>query len=148
MFEKTFSVKVEFRKRRMTIFYYSDINFGDIIKYDISSSDTAFLPYSSGTTGIAKGVMLSHDNIVVNCEQFHVPLPESPLIEETTANFQAVCPGVLPFFHIYGFTVCLLSKLKLRTKIISLPKFNPETFMKAVVVEKGSVLHLVPPISE
>lgn len=118
------------------------------MKYDISSSDTAFLPYSSGTTGTAKGVMLSHDNIVMNCEQFHVPLPDVKLIPETTENFQAVCPGVLPFFHIYGFTVCLLSKLKLRTKIISLPKFVPETFMKSVVEDKGSVLHLVPPISE
>lgn len=91
--------------------------------------------------------MLSHNNIVVNCEQFHVPLPDTPLIPETTTNYQAVCPAVLPFFHIYGFTVCLMSKLKLRTKIISLPKFNPETFMKAVIVDKGSILHLVPPIS-
>ncbi|XP_037036735.1 probable 4-coumarate--CoA ligase 1 [Bradysia coprophila] len=123
-----------------------DVNFGDLIKYDVLPSDTAILPFSSGTTGTSKGVMLSHDNIVINCEQLHVPLPDTPLIDETTRDFQAVCPAVLPFFHIYGFTVCLMSKLKLRTKIISLPKFHPETFMKAVIVEKGSILHLVPPI--
>ncbi|KAJ6633242.1 4-coumarate--CoA ligase 1 [Pseudolycoriella hygida] len=123
-----------------------NVDFSDLIKYDTSSNDTALLPYSSGTTGMSKGVMLTHENIVINCEQFHVPLPDTPLIPETTFDFQAVCPGVLPFFHIYGFTVCLMSKLKLRTKIISLPKFSPETFMKALVSEKGSILHLVPPI--
>lgn len=127
---------------------HSGVNFGDLIKYNVAPSDTAILPFSSGTTGTSKGVMLTHDNIVINCEQLHVPMPDTPLIPETTSDFQAVSPAVLPFFHIYGFTVCLMSKLKLRTKIIALPKFQPETFMKAVIVEKGSILHLVPPISE
>lgn len=115
--------------KRKIFFFISDVNFSDLKIHDISPSDMAFLPYSSGTTGTAKGVMLSHDNIVINCEQMQVPLPDVPMISEATANHQDVCPAVLPFFHIYGFTACLISKLKLRTKIISLPKFNPGSYL-------------------
>lgn len=88
------------------------------------------LPYSSGTTGLPKGVMLTHLNITSNCEMLDVKLPDKRLMLPTTNDFQEVLPSVLPFFHIYGLVVSLVSKLALGCKIVSLPKFEPEgTFL-------------------
>ena len=58
----------------------------------------AALPYSSGTTGVAKGVMLTHRNIVANVEQAQVPISYS-------ATDRVI--AILPFFHIYGLTVLM-----------------------------------------
>lgn len=66
------------------------------------ADDLTVLPYSSGTTGIPKGVMLSNHNLVSNCQADTVPLPDKPLILPTTNDFQEILPCFLPFFHIYG----------------------------------------------
>jgi acyl-CoA synthetase (AMP-forming)/AMP-acid ligase II len=60
------------------------------------AEDVAALPYSSGTTGHPKGVMLTHRNLVANLAQIAGAIP-------TTED--DVLVGVLPFFHIYGMTV-------------------------------------------
>lgn len=70
----------------------------------------------------------------------------TPLVLPTTDTNQDVLPCVLPFFHIYGLTVTLLSKLAQGCKLVTLPKFAPDTFLNSVIGYKGSVLHLVPPI--
>ena len=63
-----------------------------------AAADIAVLPYSSGTTGLPKGVMLTHRNLVANLVQVRGPLePED----------DDVLIGVLPFFHIYGMTVIM-----------------------------------------
>lgn len=117
-------------------------------QHNVQPADLAFLPYSSGTTGLPKGVMLSHDNIIINSLQVGVPLPDTPLVRETTDTNQDVIPCILPFFHIYGFTITLLSKLAMGTKIVTLPAFQPDTFLKAIVEFKGTLLHLVPPMGK
>ena len=66
----------------------------------VCREDIACLPYSSGTTGLPKGVMLTHYSLIANLCQITVPAlvklgPEDTLI------------GVLPFFHIYGMVVIL-----------------------------------------
>ena len=67
-------------------------------KTPITPDDVAVLPYSSGTTGVMKGVMLSHRNLVANIEQ---------LQDALTLGEDDTLVGVLPFFHIYGQTVVL-----------------------------------------
>jgi acyl-CoA synthetase (AMP-forming)/AMP-acid ligase II len=61
---------------------------------------------------------------------------------------QVVLPCVLPFFHIYGLTCTLLSKLAHGCKIIALPKFTPESYLNALEKHQATVLYLVPPISK
>lgn len=125
-----------------------DVNFSDLRKYDVKSSDLTFLPFSSGTTGMPKGVMLSHDNIVMNCKQSSVPLPDEPIIRATTKDFQDVLLCVLPFFHIYGFSLTLVSKLANGAKMVTMPSFQPDVFLKNIVQSKVTILHVVPPMGK
>ncbi|XP_055842281.1 probable 4-coumarate--CoA ligase 1 [Episyrphus balteatus] len=113
----------------------------------ISPKDVVLLPFSSGTTGLPKGVQLSHENITINCEQIQAKLPDEASVLETTETQQEVIPCVLPFFHIYGLTVVMLSKLFLGIKLVTLPQFKPEDLIKALHEYKGTSLNLVPPIA-
>ncbi|EDW06797.2 LOW QUALITY PROTEIN: uncharacterized protein Dmoj_GI15371 [Drosophila mojavensis] len=108
---------------------------------DATPDDMVFLPFSSGTTGLPKGVVLSHNNISSNCEQIEDALPIDSL------QFQDTLPAVLPFFHIYGLTVVMLSKLGKGARLATLPAFKPDDFIKALDTYKGSILNLVPPIA-
>lgn len=108
--------------------------------------DICTLPFSSGTTGLPKGVMLTHANITANCEMLNSKLPLQRLTLPTTKDFQDVMIGVLPFFHIYGFTCLLISRLALGCKVVTLPKFHPETFVTALAEHKSGYLNLVPPL--
>lgn len=99
--------------------------------------DVLVLPYSSGTTGLPKGVMLTHTNVVSNLQQFR------PMIKVTEED---VCLGILPFYHIYGMSPVMMGVLQDGGKLVTLPKFDPETFLKAIQGYKVTQAHLVPPI--
>ncbi|XP_055375419.1 uncharacterized protein LOC129608084 [Condylostylus longicornis] len=122
------------------------INLSDLTPSGITPDDIAFLPFSSGTTGLPKGVMLTHRNITINCEMVQAKVPVETYVHETTNTFQDIIPCVLPFFHIYGLTVCMISKLYLGCQLVTIPKFTPEDLLKSLVVYKGTMLNLVPPI--
>lgn len=64
----------------------------------------------------------------------------------TSDTHQDVLPCVLPFFHCYGWSCTLISKLHLGCKLVTLPTFKPETFLNALDEHKATVLYLVPPI--
>ncbi|XP_055609208.1 uncharacterized protein LOC129756376 [Uranotaenia lowii] len=122
------------------------VHFSNLKRHETNPEDVVFLPYSSGTTGLPKGVELTHTNIVANSEMLAVNTGLEPLIRPTTDTFQDVLPCVLPFFHIYGLTVTMVSKLQQGCKLVTLPGFRPDTFLNSLTEHKGSVLHLVPPI--
>jgi acyl-CoA synthetase (AMP-forming)/AMP-acid ligase II len=99
--------------------------------------DLVALPYSSGTTGLAKGVMLTHHNLVANICQ----MEGLCYFYETDT---LIC--VLPLFHIYGLVVVLNMGLYSGATIVMMPRFELESFLKAVQDYDVSLAHLVPPI--
>ena len=78
------------------------------------------LPYSSGTTGLPKGVMLTHANLVANIVQIQDGFPISE---------DDVLIGCLPFFHIYGQTVIMNQGLRNGATIVTMPRFDLEQFL-------------------
>lgn len=102
------------------------------------AQDVCALPYSSGTSGIPKGVMLTHRNIVANllqCESAGMSIvPDDVLM------------GVLPFFHIYGMVVVLGGALRQGATIVSMPRFDLEQFLGAIQTYRVTYANLVPPI--
>ncbi len=101
------------------------------------SRDLVVLPYSSGTTGLAKGVMLTHRNIVANVLQF---------IRLGLYQKDEVLLGVLPIFHIYGMVVILHQALRLGATLVTLPRFELEPFLSLTEKHRVTFLHCVPPI--
>ncbi len=99
--------------------------------------DLAALPYSSGTTGLPKGVMLTHYNLVANIVQ-------SAGVEPVTEK--DVLIGVLPFYHIYGMTVILNFALYKGATIVTMPRFDLEQFLGLIEKHRITRMHLVPPI--
>ena len=105
---------------------------------DISpANDVVTLPYSSGTTGLAKGVMLTHRNLVANVVQseqsFHLREGERVL-------------GVMPFYHIYGMTVIMNLALHSGATIVTMPRFELEAFLRVLQDHRVSRAYIAPPI--
>jgi acyl-CoA synthetase (AMP-forming)/AMP-acid ligase II len=87
----------------------------------VSPDDVVALPYSSGTTGVSKGVMLTHRNLVANIAQVLVPA-------QMRADEKVI--AVLPFFHIYGMQVLMNTGLRAGATIITMPRFDLEQFLR------------------
>jgi acyl-CoA synthetase (AMP-forming)/AMP-acid ligase II len=116
------------------------------VKVDNPATDLAFLVYSSGTTGLPKGVMLSHRNIVANVLQ--VTVAEAPLSwkpTSTTPDGDAIL-AFLPFFHIYGLTCLIHQSMYRGFKCVVLPKFDIEAWCQVVQDEKITMSYVVPPV--
>ena len=106
----------------------------------VDAEDIVCLPYSSGTTGLPKGVMLTHTNMISNVLQIDHP----KILDMRGANSRIL--GVLPFYHIYGLTAILASSWYQGNTIVSLPKFEPEAFLSAMDRYKVTVGYLAPPL--
>jgi len=98
----------------------------------------AALPYSSGTTGLPKGVMLSHYNLVANVYQV-LGVNAVPL----TTDDVMLC--FLPLYHIYGLTVALTVSLTLGSTLVLMPRFDVQKLCGLLVQEGVTMIPMVPP---
>ena len=103
-----------------------------------SERTLAVLPYSSGTTGLPKGVMLSHYNLIANVYQFLGP-KATPL---NSADNILCC---LPLYHIYGLNVILNPALILGATLVLMIRFNVQGVCKLLLEEGITTMPLVPP---
>ena len=111
---------------------------GDVPHVELNpKEDLVALPYSSGTTGLAKGVMLTHHNLVANMRQMDG-------LEYFTRDDILLC--VLPLFHIYGLVVVLNMGLHMGATIVTMPRFDLEQFLSAIQKYRVTLSHIVPPI--
>jgi acyl-CoA synthetase (AMP-forming)/AMP-acid ligase II len=100
-------------------------------------ADLAVLPYSSGTTGLPKGVMLTHHNLIANLCQLQPVLD----VREDDVGI-----AVLPFFHIYGLTVLMAAALWQGTTLVTMPHFDLEQFLTILQDYRVTAAAVVPPI--
>ena len=106
----------------------------------VDPDDTICLPYSSGTTGLPKGVMLNHASLIANVVQMDHP----QILDMRGPNSHIL--GVLPFYHIYGMNVVFASSWYQGNTLVSLPKFDPELFLAAMDRYKVNTGYLAPPL--
>ncbi|XP_073132056.1 4-coumarate--CoA ligase CCL1-like [Henckelia pumila] len=107
----------------------------------IHSDDTAVLPFSSGTTGLPKAVMLSHKNIVT-CISVQVD-GENPTIHVDAGDL-TLC--VLPLFHVYSMISIMLNGLRVGSGILIMQKYEINELMGLIQKYKVSIAPFVPPI--
>jgi long-chain acyl-CoA synthetase len=104
------------------------LSFGDFLSTDVDpapdveidpAEDVAALQYTGGTTGVSKGAMLTHRNLVANVQQTIDVFVQNP--DQFTGRR---CVGALPFFHIYGLTCVMLFGIRLGVEQVLLPRFE------------------------
>src|SRR5690625_4232879 len=103
------------------------------------AEDLALLQYTGGTTGLPKGVMLTHYNLVSN-----VQMCEAWLYK--TKRKPQVVLGVLPFFHVYGMTTVMNLSIMQASKMILLPKFNSGEVLKTITKQRPTLFPGAPTI--
>ncbi|XP_068628857.1 uncharacterized protein [Battus philenor] len=131
--------------RYSEIIQSSEADFELLDKVEMKNDDVAFIPFSSGTTGLPKGVEITYGNLLAAIEIMHQEKTAFPIL--TQGDFQDVVPCILPFFHIYGLVVTLIGHLGKGCKLLSLPKFSASLYLNVLRNEKPSLLYVVPPVA-
>ncbi len=117
---------------------FADLFGAPIEQVDVDVDDhVVVLPYSSGTTGLSKGVMLTHKNLVANLAQIEPVIPFEP---------GEVAVAALPFFHIYGMQVLMNGLLASGVRVLSMARFDLEEALKTIQDEKVTRFFAVPPM--
>jgi len=103
----------------------------------IGMNDLAALPYTSGTTGFPKGVMLTHANLTANQQQFFAAVP---------VRRDDVFLNVLPYFHIYALNLLMTGAISLGATQVIMPRFDMVEYCTLVERQRATVCFIVPPI--
>ncbi|MED6210971.1 4-coumarate--CoA ligase-like 1 [Stylosanthes scabra] len=108
-------------------------------KKPVHQNDLCAMPFSSGTTGLSKGVMLTHRNVVANLCSTLFGVEEEMIGNVTTL-------GLIPFFHIYGITGICCATLRNKGKVVVMGRFDLKTFISALIRHEVNFAPIVPPI--
>src|SRR3989441_7560639 len=103
----------------------------------IGMNELAALPYTSGTTGFPKGVMLTHANLTANQQQFFAAVP---------VRRDDVFLNVLPYFHIYALNLLMTGAISLGATQVVMPRFDMVEYCTLVEHHRATVCFIVPPI--
>jgi long-chain acyl-CoA synthetase len=107
-------------------------------RVDIKKDDVALLQYTGGTTGTPKGAMLTHENLVVNTLQLAAWFAKAERGKE-------VVMAAIPFFHVYGMTVCMIFGVYIGAEVAMVPRPRPvDIVMKVIQKTKVSIFPGVP----
>ncbi|MGJ7912353.1 AMP-binding protein [Neobacillus sp. LXY-1] len=113
---------------------------GQVKEYNCNvEEDLALLQYTGGTTGAPKGVMLTHKNLIANATMSQAWIPRCRPGEESVLS-------IVPFFHVYGMTVCMLLAVKMAGKLIILPKFDALDTLKTIHKQRPTLFPGAPTI--
>ncbi len=102
-------------------------------------TDLAALQYTGGTTGVSKGVMLTHANLGYNAQQARAVL-------HTIKETGEIMLGLLPFFHIYGLTVCVNFGTLIGATLVPMAKFVPLDVLKTIDKKRPTIFPCAPSI--
>jgi long-chain acyl-CoA synthetase len=106
-------------------------------KINLSADDVAMYQYTGGTTGISKGVMLTHGNMSIHVQQLKAWLPQFKAGKE-------VMLGALPNFHVFGLTVCMNFSILMGWENVIVPKPQAEELIEAISNYKPTFAPMVP----
>ncbi len=104
---------------------------------NLAPHDVAMYQYTGGTTGVSKGVMLTHENLSNHVQQLKAWLPQ---FEEG----KEVMLGALPFFHVFGLTVCMNFSILMGWENVIVAKPQAENLIKAITNQKPTFAPMVP----
>ena len=111
---------------------------GELQPVEVGADDLALLPYTSGTTGLPKGAMLSHGNLLANHDQM--------VQTRLSVHEGDVVLCVLPLFHIYALNVAMAFTLSRGATILLIERFDPLQTLEAISSQRASVIIGAPPI--
>ncbi|WP_018063936.1 long-chain-fatty-acid--CoA ligase [Martelella mediterranea] len=111
-------------------------------KIETAPSDIAVLQYTGGTTGVPKGAMLSHGALVANARQLVHQGNQCGLLVE--GEEMVMC--VLPFFHVFAMTVCMLYAVQIGASMLLVPRFNRDELIPLMERRKPTLFPAVPTI--
>lgn len=113
--------------------------FGPRLRVAVDSGDLALLQYTGGTTGVSKGVMLTHANLVANATQITSML-------YALGDEQQVFIGLLPFFHVYGLMVCLIFPTAIAAATLPLPRYVPSDVLELINKRRPTIFPGAPAV--